>query len=64
MTQETFGYLWKEGIVKAAQDVLEDINSKFGENVCQVDIDVSDEKQSKVYQAYNEIKNQVRADFF
>lgn len=64
MTQETFVYLWEEGIVKAAQAVLEDIRSKFGEKLCQVDIDVSDEKQSKVYQAYDEIKNQVRTDFF
>lgn len=64
MKQETFEYLWKEGIVKAAQDVLQEIKSKFGENVCQVKIDVSDGKQSKVYQEYDAIKNQVRADFF
>lgn len=63
MRAETFNYLWKQGIAKAAQDVIEGIPSDF-RTAYNVKLDISDEICNKVYIKYEELRLQVRKNYF
>ena len=63
MTKETFTYLWKQAIVKAADDViaeiLQDMKDKYN-----VRLDSSEHEFEKLYRAYNRYRNQIRSRYF
>ncbi len=63
MKIETFDYLWEQGIVKAAQNVVSeipaDVRSRYN-----LTIDVSKEMCKKLYLEYEEIRLRVRNNYF
>lgn len=66
MKLEVFYYLWKQGIAKAAQNVIEEIKdiypdfqSKYG-----VSLNTSDEMCRCVYEKYEELRLKVREKYF
>lgn len=63
MRAETFSYLWKEGILKAAQGVVGEISE---DNVDKFDVSLntSDEMCEKVYQEYEKLRLRIRRDYF
>ena len=63
MKVETFRYLWEQGIVKAAQSVIDEISVETLEKY-DVKYDVSKEMCEKVYSKYEELRIQVRKKYF
>lgn len=63
MKIDTFEYIWKQGIVKSAQDVLDRIPSALQEKYS-VSIDVSDAMCKKLYTEYETVRQLVRKKYF
>lgn len=63
MKVDAFCYLWEQGIVKAAQNVIREIAAEHIEKY-KVELDVSDEMFKIVYREYDEFRLQVREKFF
>lgn len=63
MKMDTFKYIWEQGIVKAAQDVFDEISSTLREKYS-VRIDVSDTMCQKVYHQYEEVRLLIRKKYF
>lgn len=63
MKVDAFCYLWEQGIVKAAQNVIREIAAEHIEKY-KVELDVSDEMFKIVYREYDELRLQVREKFF
>lgn len=63
MREQTFNYLWEQGIVRAAQDVVGEISLDL-QTIYEVKLDISEEMQKKVYSQYEKLKTQVRDKYF
>lgn len=63
MKEEAFGYLWEQGIKKAADFVLGGISPEIIAKYA-VDYNVSDVTKAKVHAKYEEIRRRIRAQFF
>lgn len=63
MDKDTFGYIWKQGIAKSAQDVFDDIPFNLRKKYS-VNIDISDSMCNKLYDEYEVIRCQVREKYF
>lgn len=63
MTMDTFQYIWKQGIAKAAEDVFEEIPSALREKYS-VRMDLSDDMRKKAYEEYEKVRRIVRKRYF
>lgn len=63
MEMDTFKYIWRQGIVKAAQDVFDGISPTLREKYS-VRIDVSDTMCKKLYYQYEEVRLLIRRKYF
>lgn len=63
MTEETFLYLWQQGIVKAAKDVVADISPELIEKY-KVKLEISDLMYDKLYKEYHKYRQQIRERYF
>ncbi|MDO5541578.1 MAG: hypothetical protein Q4F83_16185 [Eubacteriales bacterium] len=63
MLREDFNYLWEQGIKQAVCNVVEEIseNQKKRYDIC---VDLSDEVQERVYNAYNDYRLLIRKQYF
>lgn len=60
---DTFEYIWKQGIVKSAQDVFDGISPALREKYS-VSIDASDAMCKKLYYEYEKVRHLVRKKYF
>lgn len=63
MEKQTFNYLWREGIVKAAQSVVDRIPLECI-NAYNVQLDISEETCEKLYFRYEELRLRLRKKYF
>lgn len=63
MDKNTFKYIWKQGIAKSAQDVLDEIDPGLRKKYS-VKIDISDAMCEKLYYQYDEVRCLVREKYF
>lgn len=63
MKIETFEYIWRQGIIKAVQDVFDGISPTLREKYS-VRIDVSDTMCQKLYHQYEDVRILVRKKYF
>ena len=63
MTKEAFRYLWEQGIVKAANNVVSEIPTKIQKKY-NVKLEISDKNFSKVYEEYNKFRKEIRDLYF
>lgn len=63
MKIDTFEYIWRQGIAKAAQDVFDEISPALREKYS-VRIDVSNAMCQKLYHQYEDVRFLVRKKYF
>lgn len=63
MTEDTFLYLWEQGIVKAAKDVVAEISPDLIEKY-NVKLNTSDLMYDKLYKEYHKFRKQIRNQYF
>lgn len=63
MKIDTFEYIWRQGIAKAAQDVFDEISPALREKYS-VRIDVSNAMCQKLYHQYEDVRLLVRKKYF
>lgn len=63
MTEDTFLYLWQQGIVKAARDVVAEISQELIEEY-KVKLEISDLSYDKLYKEYHKYRQQIRERYF
>lgn len=63
MTEDTFLYLWEQGIVKAANDVVTDISHEMVKKY-NVKLNISDLIRDKLYKEYHKFRKKIRQQYF
>lgn len=63
MDKATFNYIWKQGIVKAAENVFTELPSDIKADY-DVKLNTSEEMENKVYSRYDDLRLYVRQNFF
>lgn len=63
MTEDTFLYLWEQGIVKAANDVVTDISHEMVKKY-NVKLNISDLIRDKLYKEYHKFRQKIRQQYF
>jgi hypothetical protein len=66
MTEATFFYLWEQGIVKAAKDVVAEIIQDLQEKYknYKVTLNTTTEMRDKLYQEYHKFRKKIRQQYF
>lgn len=66
MTKQAFAYLWEQGLVKAAQDVVNEVSEVYPQIIQKYHIvlELTDANKNKLYREYDQLRTRVRTLYF